>query len=405
MKIHKRNPGHLLMLAAFLLQSMLGVLFRGFRSRSRDTCVVVLYGHKLNGNLLELHRYLLANPQYRIHPVFLTMDAHYAEQLASEGVAACLATTTACVRLLSRADAIISDHGLHSLQPFVRLYQKAGLRFFDVWHGIPFKGFDAQDFRVQHRYDEVWVASDLCRQLYVERYGFDPGRVKVTGYPRTDSIVRPEASPAELRARLGLPAEGRLIIFAPTWKQDAAGRSIYPFGCAEDAFLEALASVMQKHGAYALLRSHLNSGDVAEGKTLPPRILPMPGTRYPDTESILQVGDILICDWSSIAFDYLLLNRPTIFLDVPPPFRKGFSLGPEYRFGQIASNLEELLQKLEACLAFPELYWQTQQQQHALVREKVYGSIADGRASGRCVERLVAHLRGPLPPNRKAVPP
>ena len=28
----------------------------------------------------------------------------------------------------------------------------------------------------------------------------------------------------------------------------------------------------------------------------------------------------------SIAFDYLLLDRPTLFLDIPAPFKKGFSL-------------------------------------------------------------------------------
>src|SRR5690606_40302310 len=77
------------------------------------------------------------------------------------------------------------------------------LRFFDVWHGIPFKGFDADDFRVQHRYDECWVASPLLRDLYIQRFGFEPQRVVATGYARTD---RSEERRGGKVSRTGCPA-------------------------------------------------------------------------------------------------------------------------------------------------------------------------------------------------------
>lgn len=398
MKIDKRNLGHWLLLLAFMAQGVLGLLGRlALRSRGGrrpDGIVVVLYGHKLNGNLLAIHRYVVANPQLCIRATFLTMDRGYARELAGQGVDVCEADGPGCARLLARADALISDHGLHSLQPFVGCFRRLGLRFFDVWHGIPFKGFDGQDFRVQHGYDEVWVASERCRRLYVERFGFPPGRVKVTGYARTDRLLRPEAEAGALRAALGLPGEGRLILFAPTWAQDASGRSLYPFGLDEQTFLRALTEVAGRHGATVLLRSHLNSGDVGRDGGLPAGVRALPSTRYPDTESILLVSDVLICDWSSIAFDYLLLDRPTLFLDVPPPFRKGFSLGPEYRFGEVAGDMDALLRSLEVCLGAPDRYWQTHRSRHADVMERVYGDVLDGRASERCVGRLVGCVTG-----------
>lgn len=386
MKIDKRDPADWLLLMGFLFQAAMGLIRRMFM-RGRPNRVVVLYGHKLNGNLLALHRKLDSSAGYGLRPVFLSMDGAYLQELRRDGIECCHAALPACASLLADAKAIVSSHGLHSLGLLLGPYRKLGLRFYDVWHGIPYKGFDADDFRLQRRYDETWVASDLCRALYVDKFGFDAPRVVATGYARTDRLVQPSEEQGALRASLGLPTEGRLILFAPTWKQDAAGRSLYPFGCAEREFLDALAGVAQRHGAGVILRSHLNSGDVARRSHS--NVHALPGSRYPDAEGILLISDMLVCDWSSIAFDYLLVDRPTFFLDVEPPFRKGFSLGPEYRFGEVVSCLEGLLASLERTLINSETYWQLHAASHQKVKRQVYGHLADGNSAHRCIRRLM----------------
>ena len=87
---------------------------------------------------------------------------------------------------------------------------------------------------------------------------------------------------------------------------------------------------------------------------------------------MLQISDVLICDWSSIAFDYLILNRPTLFLDVEPPFRKGFSLGPEYRFGPVIASLDALLAELAHRLKQTQEQFVSHEARYAVVREQVY---------------------------------
>lgn len=388
MKIDKRDPVHWLLLAGFGLQAVLGLALRLFlRSRSG---IVVFYGHKLNGNLLALQRYLLANPDAGLRPVFLSMDREYLDQLRVQGIDACWASGPACASLLARAEALVSDHGLHSLGPWRATYQKLGLHFFDVWHGIPFKGFDPDDFRLQHRYDETWVASDLCHDLWVERFGFDPARVHATGYARTDRLVLQQEDRAALRKSLGIPHDRKTILFAPTWAQDDRGRSIFPFSCDEAGFMGALSAFAAVHGATILLRSHLNTGDASAGEY--PGVVALPGSRYPDAEAILLASDMLVCDWSSIAFDFLLLRRPTVFLDVPPPFRKGFSLGPEYRFGAIVRDLPGLMRQLETCALQPEAYWRVHAGTHQSIWHQVYGDKADGYSAARCIARLRAKL-------------
>ncbi|WP_019612193.1 CDP-glycerol glycerophosphotransferase family protein [Thioalkalivibrio sp. AKL7] len=390
MKIDKRKPSHWLYLSASAFNVLAAILIRPLlklrKAPSPPPPTILLYGHKLNGNLLALYNaFCTRHPEMDVR--FLTLDPLYQRELRSRGTRSTLLTAPAASLHLARAHAIISDHGLHTLQPLLAL---TDIRFFDVWHGIPFKGFDADDFRTQHRYDEVWVASPLHRELYTDRFGFDSKRVVATGYPRTDRLLQPESTPPEIRERLGLPVTGPLILFAPTWAQDDAGRAIYPFGHDEETFLEALTNVATHHNATILLRPHLNTRSRATAQH--PHIRCLPSDKHPDTEEILLVSDVLICDWSSIAFDYLLLSRPTIFLDVPAPFRKGFSLGPEYRFGPIVHDLERLTQTLEEALATPDRYWRAHREQHTSTQHAVYRRHRDGKAADRCIERLQTYL-------------
>ena len=119
-----------------------------------------------------------------------------------------------------------------------------------------------------------------------------------------------------------------------------------------------------------------------------PNIIYAPHSEYPNTEEILLTADILVGDWSSIAFDYLLLDRPTIFLDTPAPFAKGFSLDETYRFGHIVGNMGDLLASLEQYVLSPEDYLQQYGNNAENIKRALYDSNADGLASKRCMDRL-----------------
>jgi CDP-glycerol glycerophosphotransferase len=382
MKVDPRNPRHWLWLGASALWASVAILLRPFRRRT-GRLRVLLYGHKLGGNLLALHRGLRDDPDFKV--AFLSLDPGYATELAAAGESAVCAASWRCVKWLATADALVSDHGLHALEPMLHL---TDLRFFDTWHGIPFKGFDREDFRVQRHYQGVWVASDPQRDLWVGRFGFDPGIVEATGYPRTDRLVRHEDRAEDIRRELGLDpgSSGKIVLFAPTWRQDDAGRSVFPFGTDADGFLGELSSLAARCDATILLRTHLNSD--TPGDKMPPRVVAIPYARFPDTEAILLASDVLVCDWSSIAFDFLLLSRPTIFLDVPAPFAKGFSLGQGYRFGAIAGDLAEMVGLLESYLHEPAAYDAAHGANARRIRDAVYGDRADGLATARCLERL-----------------
>ena len=389
MKIDRRRPKHWLLLAGFGLQAALGFALRVL-VRSR-TGTVVLYGHKLNGNLLALCNYMLTHPECGLRPVFLSMDREYLLELREQGIGCCWASGPGCAMALARADALVSDHGLHSLGPWRGLYQKLGLLFFDVWHGMSTMDYSPRDTSARHGYDEIWVASDLYREIYASRFGFDRNKVVVTGHARTDPLLNGVDDRTAIRAKYGLPDSCTLILFAPTWRQQAKHRSLYPFGCGEADFLAGLTEVATRHGASVVMRTHLNSGDIGIAGTQ--GIYMLPASRHPDTEAILKACDILVCDWSTIAFDWLLLDRPALFLDVEPPYPLGDFLGSEFRFGEIVSSFPALLQSLTDVLDDPGDYWREFAPRHQAAKDKFYGDMADGRATERCMERLLINLR------------
>jgi CDP-glycerol glycerophosphotransferase len=279
---------------------------------------------------------------------------------------------------------MITDHGLHTMESLLSF---TDIKFVDVWHGIPFKGFTPSDFKLQHRYDEVWVSSPLLKDLYVERFGFFPEKVLSLGYARTDKLFQRPTPPSTFRAWAKIPKDKTLVLYAPTWRQDDAGRELFPFGASQAEFTAALVGTCKAVGARLVIRAHLNASITSGGAA---DILYCSQKDYPDTEDLLLATDILICDWSSIAFDFLALERPTLFLNVPAPFKHGFSLGPEYRFGCVIQNLKELKVKLNEYLLAPSTYEESYASRQQDTVAALYGEFTDGQSAQRQLRRLEA---------------
>lgn len=354
-----------------------------FLSRKTPKRLVVLYGHQLSGNLKALYQEWQANYRDSFDCYFLSLDPDYSQQLRQQGITVLQCNKLRDMILVGRAEAMITDHGLHAMGAFTRL---TSMLFIDVWHGIPFKGFVPDDFRLQHRYDEVWVSSSLLKQLYCDRFGFPPHIVNSLGYARTDKLFLRKPPDTSFIRQSSIPEGHRVVLYAPTWQQDDSGRELFPFGQSQDAFIEQLGNVCNMNSATLVMRSHLNSNI---RNVSPENVRYCSMKDFPDSEELLQNTDLLICDWSSIAFDYLALDRPTVFLDVAPPFKNGFSLGPEYRFGKVATDMDELCGIIDKALADPAWYASTQGSDHQRVCTAVYGDNTDGKSAARQWSRLI----------------
>ena len=390
MKINKKNPHHWLYLLRSGIFVLLAIVWRIVSKRKSGPRRVVMYGHKFNGNLKALADYCATiEPEFELY--FASLDPAYFASLQHEDMSG--ATTLSLNRLrdvllIGQSDVIVTDHGLHTLTFFLKL---TNITFADVWHGIAYKGFTADDFSFMHPYDEIWASSPAFKAIYEQKWGFKPEKVKVTGYGRVDRLVRGDYSKPALLKKYGIGANyKKIILVAPTWQQDDKGRNILPFNSTAEEFLGRLNDMAIELKALVIFRAHLNSTVAANEMS---NIKVMPHGQYPQTEEFLFLADIVVSDWSSLFFDYLPLHRPAIFLDVPPPFRSGLTLGREYRFGEIVTSLDELVAAMKKYSLNPEQYLKNYAEVIEKTEAAAYGPTLDGKASQRYYQRLQTLLQ------------
>ncbi len=385
MKINPRSPRHWYLLLLQAINAFIaGLLWHIFDKADRP--IVILYGHQFAGNLKALYEQWRISHQDKISLYLLTLDPEQYSDLQANGVKVLKCSNLFHMLVLARSKALISDHGLHTMTSLIRL---TDIRFIDVWHGVPFKGFTPDDFKLQHRYHETWVTSDRVKQLYVNNFGFKEERVLPLGYARTDKLVKAPGNNSKFRQHFSIPKNKKFVLYAPTWQQDDAGRDLFPFNLGAVEFISHLESICEANNAMLGIRTHLNATLEASPGS---QSIYCSQREFSDSEDILLGTDVLICDWSSIAFDFLALDRPTLFLDVPPPFANGFSLGKNYRFGHVASDFNALLEGLSEALSFPEAYSQKFLASHEEIKHKVYGENLDGKSANRQLDHLVTSL-------------
>lgn len=392
MKIDKKNPKHWLYLLRSIIYISFSILLRAFWHRKGQNRIT-LYGHKYNGNLKTFADYALEKNEYTIS--FATLDPeYYAELLKSNlDVEILYLQSFKDVLKISKSVAIITDRWAPTLSPFIYLRI---IPFFDVWHGIQiFKKFRHNELDKYKKYNEIWTSSESLVDVYVKDYGFLKDRVYATGYGRVDPLVDGSYHPKKLKKKYGISEKyKKVILLAPTWQQDDPTRQVIPFGENPEVFLDALNTVAANHNSLIIFRAHLNTNARNKAKMHElNNIRVMSHNDYPQGEEFLSFSDILIGDWSSIAFEFLPLHRPTIFLDVPIPFSEGLTFGIENRFGEVVKSLDELVAAIDTYIREPALYMKKHQTQIAKTERIAFGATLDGKSNERYYQRLTAYLR------------
>jgi CDP-glycerol glycerophosphotransferase len=193
--------------------------------------------------------------------------------------------------------------------------KRPGQMEIQTMHGTPLKtiGLDVEkDFPTEDsqkayiekcgRWDYITVQSDFVADIASRCYAFGKKFLKY-GYPRTDILYTKnnESDITEIKERLGLPLDKKVILYAPTW------RIKHKFDLMLD--LDSLRESLSDE--YVLVfRLHQFS---AKGWAQPPEDdFIYDFTRFGSIEELYLISDVLITDYSSVMFDYAILDRPII---------------------------------------------------------------------------------------------
>jgi CDP-glycerol glycerophosphotransferase (TagB/SpsB family) len=183
-------------------------------------------------------------------------------------------------------------------------------RSIQLFHGLSFRN---RAVRIENAvYDNYFVLGPYMRRAF-ERRGIlsaGDGRVARIGFPKTDRLLNGTLDRDDIVRELGFSGSRPVVLYAPT---GAHGNSLETCG---EELLRRLAAV----GDYDVIvkpHDHPKAGIDWHERLAPLESEHLRLLRAPDAIPALFAADLLISDASSIANEYLLLDRPIVFVDVP----------------------------------------------------------------------------------------
>jgi CDP-glycerol glycerophosphotransferase len=265
-----------------------------------------------------------------------------------------------------------------------------------TWHGAPLKriGHDlagrpkaVREYRgVLRQPSENWqyvVSPGAFATPILQRAFSANAQVIETGLPRTDVLLRPdrERLAEEVKLRLGLPADKRVVLYAPTYRDHLGARNGYRFGPLLD--LAALGSALGDDDVL-LFRKHRSMVGAlpveADGF--------LDVSAFPDSTELLLAVDVLVTDYSSAIFDFASTNRPMVFftpdLETYRDTIRGFSIDFEADApGPLLRTTDDVIDALRDLEPVRALFGERYERFVA-----TYCALNDGRAASRVVERV-----------------
>ncbi|RKT17486.1 CDP-glycerol glycerophosphotransferase [Streptomyces sp. 1114.5] len=283
------------------------------------------------------------------------------------------------------------------------LERRPGQVVVQTWHGSPLK-------RIAHDVENPWLAdhgylaaldretpqwslllspspfaTPILRRAF--RYG---GEVLESGYPRGDVLARPDGrTAAAVRRRLGIPDGKRIVLYAPTWREDQQRGDGDGFRLDLRLDLDHARRLLGEDHVL-LVRPHAHVRE------------PLPGAGdgfrydcgdYPDPQELLLVADALVTDYSSIMFDFAITGRPMYFFTYDLEHYRDTLRGFYFDFesnapGPLVTTSAELLGALRALAdggaALPPGYTERYRRFRA-----EHCALDDGGAARRVVDRML----------------
>jgi len=327
-----------------------------------------------------------------------TEHSHHAEALSPFGVPAQRLFHPRLAPALLLADVFLSA-SVYGKGP------RTSLRI-NTSHNQPTK-FEAYPKEFLRNYNVHFLTGPLHREQYEHMFalhGLDTRRFKLLdiGYPKSDRLLQGGYARGRVLNELGLNPSRKTVLYAPAWD---AGGSLRCFG---EKVIEQLLSlgdvnvIAKLHPISYTPSTSSNFEWYAGGVDWVERFRRLesnPRFRHVtnfQVDPLLVASDALVTDFSSVALEFIVLDKPVLYLDCPEYFEKTLKLpaynsDPDYvrnnpranagrHVGVVVDHVSELATAVARCLAHPE---QGSQKRRELAKMLLYnpGKGADAAAT------------------------
>lgn len=224
-------------------------------------------------------------------------------------------------------------------------------KYLNTWHGTPWKtlGKDIKNNFMEHRNTQrnflhaTHIISPNPHTSWVlkERYdikGIYSGKFNETGYPRIDLTLNiTEEEKKSLKDTLNINNDKKTILYAPTWRGTLGSPE------AESEQLINEIKKLKELDINLIFRGHYFVENAIYEGSLNDIVVP----EEINTNELLSIVDLLITDYSSIAFDFMVTDKPIIYYlyDIDSYKKeRGLYFNEKSLPGEYASNSIELIE-------------------------------------------------------------
>lgn len=209
--------------------------------------------------------------------------------------------------------------------------KKKGQVYLQTWHGTPLKRL-AHDLDVLNKnnyyrsnlsyeemtrsydidvekYDYMISPNSFTTEVFQTAFGIDKDRLIETGYPRNDILSNATKEQIQkIKVKYKIPQDKKVLLYAPTWRDNSYIASGYTFELLVD-FYKWREKLGEEY--VVVFKPHYLISNEFDLKELEGFIYMVPSTT--DISELYLITDVLITDYSSVFFDFAILNKPIYF--------------------------------------------------------------------------------------------
>lgn len=194
--------------------------------------------------------------------------------------------------------------------------------FIQLWHGTPLKSILFQNWKrkslrywlnrcrsaVIDHYEMIISPNEYTDKVFVEAFNVNKNSIFRAGYPRCDALYITETTKKHIKEKFG--AQGKqLWFYLPTHRSEGKHRGVSNIEKVKS--LVELSAYLQSKNIVLIIKPHFYERGYfknVRGTNTVQIWLDFPDDLY----ICLGAADGLVTDYSSVAFDYAILNRPIV---------------------------------------------------------------------------------------------
>lgn len=274
--------------------------------------------------------------------------------------------------------------------------KKADQVYINTWHGTPLKymGYDIPGSKtslknVQRNFlmaDFILSPNEHTSHVFLDRYklnGLFEGQILEGGYPRIDFTINQDNTGVIdylIKNGIQINEDQPIVLYTPTWKGTSINNPSQSLG----QIKAELAVLREKNpDKNILIKVHPYAYSAVKlDKDLVQYLVP----DELDANKVLSLVDVLITDYSSIFFDYLVTDKPIIFYTWDAELYSRYR-GMYFEDAELPGPIVSDINSVALMLRDPETVIAQSKNQYTAMKAKIV-PYDDGHVT----ERMVAHI-------------